>query len=117
MKFSFKNKVGGITLWTDSSSLENSISLPPASEEVSLDVSYKLEDCLLEIKRQDGVSVNAQFYEVPFPAKNLLFVLRVKDWDVLSEPKKVTDCLVIQPPTGGRAVNVFFSLAGTNGSC
>jgi hypothetical protein len=115
LKLSFKNKLGSFTMWADSEHLKDKLALPPSNEDVSFDLSYKFTDNLLEVKRQVGTKIERHFHKVPFPPKNYLFILKIKDWHILNDAVDKTDTLTLNLPNHSKSVSVFFSFLGTNG--
>ncbi len=115
LKLSFKNKLGSFTMWADSEHLKNKLALPASNEEVSFDLSYKFADNLLEVKRQIGIKIERHFHKIPFPPKNYLFILKIKDWHILNEAIDTKDSLTLNLPDHTDSVSVFFSFLGVNG--
>ncbi len=115
LKLSFKNKIGNFSMWADSEHLKNKLELPPSTEDVSFDLSYKFTDNLLEIKRQVGEKIERHFHKIPFPPKNYLFILKIKDWHILNDATHKVDTLSLNLPDHNSSLSVFFSFLGTNG--
>ena len=85
IKFSFKTKVGQLSVWQQKTNSEEKTLLEGTNEEaVSLDVSYKFEDSLLEIKNEiPGREPHRRFIKLPLPMETFLFSLRVRNWKTL----------------------------------
>ncbi|HET8581268.1 MAG TPA: hypothetical protein VFL98_02265 [Candidatus Paceibacterota bacterium] len=113
LKLSFKNKIAGFNKGTD---VPTTLPVPVQSPDpVSLDVSYKFPDSLLEVKKVAGGKTEREFYNVPLPVSNLLFMIRIKDWHLLDDDQPAPNPLVLAPPDGSKSVAVIFSFLGANG--
>jgi hypothetical protein len=113
LKFSFKNKTKNLIKWSDTPTL-----LPAElqqEEEVSVDLSFKFEDKLLEYKRQIGEKITREFYKVNFPTDNLLFIAKLRDIHLLDDAPTKGDKipLVIGDPT--KTAFIYFSFTSDNG--
>lgn len=111
LKLSFKNKIEGFNKGTDISTI-----LPvPAKLDglIGLDISYKFEDRLLEVKKVIGNKVQPEFYQVPLPISSELFTIRIKDWHSLATAQNPDRPLVLTPPSS-KSVAIVFSFLGDN---
>jgi hypothetical protein len=113
LKLSFKNKIAGFNKGTD---VPTTLPvLAQSSDPVSLDVSYKFQDSLLEVKKIVNGKTEREFYSVPLPISSLLFMIRIKDWHLLDDDQPAPSPLVLTPPDGSNSVAVIFSFLGANG--
>ncbi len=113
LKLSFKNKVMGFVKGTDvPTTLPVLIKL---NDPINLDVSYKFQDNLLEVKKIIAGKVQPEFYDVPVPISNCLFFIRIKDWRSLDDDQPSNSPLVLIPPAESNNVAIIFSFLGENG--
>ena len=113
LKLSFKNKIAGFNKGTD---VPTTLPVPAqSSDPVSLDVSYKFPDSLLEVKKIVKGKTEREFYKVSLPVSDLLFMIRIKDWHLLDDDQPEPNPLVLTSPNGSSSVAVIFSFLGQNG--
>lgn len=113
LKLSFKNKVADLTRGTD---VPTSLPVPiKRTDPTTLDISYKFEDNLLEVKETVNDKIERSFYKVPIPVTGVLFMIRIKDWQTLDDDKPKPSPLALTPPTNTSSVAVIFSFLGENG--
>jgi len=113
LKLSFKNKIAGFVKGTDT---PTALPVPvKLTDPVSLDISYKFQDSLLEVKKIVNNKTEREFYKVPLPIETCLFLIRIKDWHLLDDAVQSASPLVLTPPSAGRSVAVVFSFLGENG--
>lgn len=113
LKLSFKNKVADLTRGTD---VPTTLPVPiKRSDPTTLDISYKFEDSLLEVKEIVNGKTERAFYNVPLPISGILFMIRIKDWQALDDDQPKPSPLVITPPTNTNSVAIMFSFLGENG--
>jgi hypothetical protein len=113
LKLSFKNKIMGFVKGTD---IPTTLPVPlKLDEPISLDLSYKFPDSLLEVKKIVAKKVQPEFYDVTLPISNCLFFIRLKDWRSLDDAKPSKSPLVLMPPDQSDNVVIVFSFLGANG--
>lgn len=111
LKLSFKNKIDGFVKMTD---VPTTLPVPvKLTDPMSLDVSYKFQDSLLEVKKIIDGKTEREFYKIPLPISNYLFIIRIKDWHLLDDAEPSDSPLVLVPPSD--SVAITFSFAGANG--
>ena len=113
LKLSFKNKIAGFVKSTDVGT-----TMPVAlklDDPISLDVSYKFQDSLLEVKKIVNGKIEPEFYKIPLPISGYLFFIKIKDWRLLDDVPQSNNALVLTPPTGSISVVIIFSFADLNG--
>ncbi len=113
LKLSFKNKIADFVKGTDVST-----TLPVLAKldtPLSLDVSYKFPDSLLEVKKIVNKKTEREFYKVPLPISEILFMIRMKNWELLDDDKASANQLVLTPPDSTNSVAIIFSFLGSNG--
>jgi hypothetical protein len=116
LKISFKNKVGGAKMWSKDRFTDTETELANDFQDLSLDVSYKFQDGLLELKREvPGNKPERKFLLVPQPPTSYLFLVRINDLEILNIATLAEDHLVLEPPVTTKQVAVFFSFAGADG--
>jgi hypothetical protein len=112
LKLSFKNKIAGFNKGTD---IPTTLPVPVKIDEpIGLDVSYKFQDSLLEVKKVVSGKIQPEFYLVPLPVTNCLFIIRIKDWHLLDTAQNPESPLVLTPPNSN-GVAIVFSFLGANG--
>lgn len=114
LKLSFKNKIADFVKYTDIPTTK----LVPLKLDnpINLDISYKFEDNLLEIKKITDKKEKREFYKMPLPVSTCLFIVRMKDWSLLdSDDNKSNSPLILIPPSQNKSVVIIFSFFGTNG--
>lgn len=113
LKLSFKNKIAGFVKGTD---IPTTLPvLAKLTDPLTLDVSYKFEDSLLEVKKTVNGKTEREFYKIPLPVSNCLFFIRIKDWNSLDDAKTSSSPLVLTPPNQSGSVVIIFSFLGENG--
>lgn len=113
LKLSFKNKIAGFVKATD---IPTTLPVPLKLDgPISLDISYKFQDSLLEVKKVINGKIQREFYKIPLPISTCLFIIRIKDWNSLNDAQKTASPLVLTPPSGSNSVAVVFSFLGANG--
>lgn len=113
LKLSFKNKIADFVKGTD---MPTTLPVPvKLTDPVSLDVSYKFQDSLLEVKKIVNGKTEREFYRVSLPIQTCLFLIRIKDWHQLDDAPQSSSPLVLTPPSSGNSVAVVFSFLGENG--
>lgn len=113
LKLSFKNKIADFVKGTDVPT-----TLPVLSRltnPITLDISYKFVDNLLEVKKIVNSKTEREFYKVPLPIQTCLFLIRIKDWQQLDDAPQSSSPLVLTPPSTGNSVVVVFSFLSGNG--
>ncbi len=85
------------------------------TDPTTLDISYKFPDSLLEVKEIVNGKTERAFYDVPLPISGILFMIRIKDWQVLDDDQPKPNPLVLTPPTNTNSVVIMFSFLGENG--
>lgn len=113
LKLSFKNKIADFNKGTD---VPTTLPVPaPLTDPVSLDISYKFQDSLLEVKKIVNGKTEREFYKVRLPIETCLFLIRLKDWQTLDDAEPSVSPLVLTPPKPSGSVAVVFSFLGENG--
>lgn len=114
LKFSFKNKIADFIKYTD---IPTTKPVPlKLDTPINLDISYKFEDSLLEIKKIIDKKEEREFYKMPLPVSTSLFIIRIKDWSLLdTDDKKSHSPLVLTPPSKNNSVAIIFSFFDVNG--
>lgn len=114
LKLSFKNKIADFVKYTD---IPTTKPVPlKLDNPISLDISYKFEDNLLEIKKVVNKIVEREFHKMPIPVSTCLFIIRIKDWSLLDcDNKKTNSSLVLEPPSQNKSAAIVFSFFGING--
>lgn len=113
LKLSFKNKIAGFVKATDvPTALPVLLKL---DDPISLDISYKFQDSLLEIKKVINGRIQREFYKIPLPVSTCLFIIRIKDWNSLNDAQRTASPLVLTPPSGSNSIAIVFSFLGANG--
>lgn len=113
IKLSFMNKIGGFVKGTD---IPTTMPVPVKLDEpMRLDVSYKFQDSLLEVKKIIKGKVEPEFYKIPLPVKDCLFIIKIKDWKLLDTAQNAECPLILTPPEGSSSVAIIFSFLGENG--
>jgi len=118
LKFSLKNKLANFV-----KSAEVLVDVPikylttlKLTEHTSIEISYKFQDSLLELKRIVSGKLDREFHKIPLPVKSFLFILRIKDYHFYDKYSKNRDVLVLPPPrNGNKSVAVLFSFIGEQG--
>ena len=113
LKLSFKNKIADFNVGSDVPTI-----LPaPAklTDPITLDVSYKFQDSLLEVKKMVNGTPDPAFYKITLPVTTCLFLIRIKDWRLLDDATPSKSPLVLTPPSQSNSVAVIFSFLGANG--
>lgn len=115
LKLSFKNKIADFNVGSDVPT--TLLALPKETDPITLDVSYKFPDSLLEVKKMvDGKpDPDRAFYKITLPVTTCLFLIRIKDWHLLDDATPSTSPLVLTPPSASNSVVVVFSFLGANG--
>lgn len=113
IKLSFGNKIGGFVKMTD---VPSTMPVPlKLTDPMSLDISYKFADSLLEVKKIINGKIEREFYKIPLPISNYLFIVRIKDWKTLDDAELSDNPLVLTPPSATNpSVAVTFSFLGEN---
>lgn len=113
LKLSFKNKIADFNV---GSGVPTTLpALPKETEPITLDVSYKFNDSLLEVKKMVNGKPDRAFYKITLPVTTHLFLIRIKDWHLLDDAAPSTNPLVLTPPGTGISVAILFSFLGANG--
>jgi len=113
LKLSFKNKIADMTRGTD---VPTTLPVPAKrTDPTTLDISYKFQDSLLEVKEIVNGKTERAFYKVMLPMSGVLFMIRIKDWQALDDDQPKPSPLVLTPPTNTNSVVVIFSFLGENG--
>ncbi len=113
LKLSFKNKIADFVRGTD---LPTTLPVPARLDDpMSLDVSYKFQDSLLEVKKLINGKIEREFHKVALPVSNYLFIIRIRDWTQLDESIQPKSPLTLVPPSQHKSVAVVFSFLGENG--
>lgn len=113
LKLSFKNKIAGFVKGSD---VPSTMPVPlKLDSPIGIDISYKFEDSLLEVKKVVNGKVEPEFYKVPLPISDVLFFIRIKDWYSLDDAKPSDNPLALTPPAQSNNVAVIFSFLGPNG--
>ena len=113
LKLSFKNKIADLTKGTD---IPTTLPVPlKRTDLTTLDISYKFNDSLLEVKEIVNHKIHRSFYSVPLPISSALFMIRIKDWRTLDDDQPKPNPLVLTPPKNIASVVVIFSFLGENG--
>ncbi len=111
LKLSFKNKIDGFVKMTD---IPTTLPVPTKlTDPMSLDISYKFQDSLLEVKKLINGKIEREFYKIPLPISNYLFIIRIKDWHLLDDVEQSDNPLVLTPPSD--SVAITFSFTADNG--
>ncbi len=106
IKLSFKNKISGFVKGTD---IPTTLPVPVKLDEpMNLDISYKFQDSLLEVKKIIKGKVEPEFYKIPLPIKNCLFIIKIKDWKLLDTVQNADCPLVLIPPEDSASVAIIF---------
>lgn len=114
LKLSFKNKIADFVKYTDISSTKP---VPlKLDNPINLDISYKFNDNLLEIKKIVNKKIEREFYKMPIPVSTYLFIIKIKNWNLLDfDDKKSNNPLVLKSPGKNKSVAIIFSFVGVNG--
>ena len=112
IKLSFKNKITGFVKETN---IKTNLPVPAKLDRpISLDISYKFEDSLFEVKKIIDRKLEREFYKIPLPISTYLFIIRIKDWHNLDKAEPSTNPLILTPKQSS-SVAIVFSFLGTNG--
>jgi hypothetical protein len=113
LKFSIQHKMVG-DLWVQERKTGKEVSfLTDSSRAMSVDVSYKFADNLLEIKTEaPGERPRPLMTEVPTPPQNYLFLIQVRDWGHLPVETPSADAIVLETPWPCKELVIFVSFAG-----
>jgi hypothetical protein len=112
LKLSFKNKISDFVKGTDVPTMKP---VPlKLSNPIQLDISYKFQDNLLEVKKIINGKAEREFYKIPIPVKTSLFVLKIKDWHLLDDAESPKQPLVLVPPDRSNSIAIVFSFLGVN---
>lgn len=115
LKFSFKNAIADFV--TYSKTPTSLPTLPKATESSHLEISYKFQSSHLATKRLVGKKTEKGFYKIELPFKNCLFVVRIKDWQLLDDDANSPNPLVLPVPTNpNQNIAVIFSFLDGNGN-
>jgi hypothetical protein len=113
LKLSFQNKIADFVMGTD---VPTTLPAPAKlSDPITLDVSYKFDDSLLEVKKMINGKPDRAFYKIPLPISDMLFMIRIKDWHLLDDDQGSKSSLVLTPPSQDGKVAIIFSFLGENG--
>jgi hypothetical protein len=113
LKLSFKNKIEGFIKGTN---ISTTLPVPARLDQpISLDVSYKFPDNLLEVKKIVNGKIKPEFYKAPMPIESCLFIIKLKDWQQLDTATQPENPLVLTPPSQSGRIAIVFSFLGTNG--
>ena len=116
LKLSFKNKVSPSKTLFEDIKTGAKTELASSSDETSVDISYKFKDSILELKEEvPGKKKEGKFLKVPIPIGNYLFLIRLKDWHHLNKVKADASSILLETPSSGNKIAVFFSFAGVEG--
>ena len=113
LKLSFKNKIANFAKWSDVPTTQPT--LLELKNPISLDISYKFIDSLLEIKKIVDGKIIPEFYKIPIPISTPLFIIKIKKWHLLDDSKNSKNPLVISYNSQCENVAVVFSFIGANG--
>ena len=104
-------------LWVQERKTGREVSfLADSSQAMSVDVSYKFTDNLLEVKTEvPGERPRPLMTEVPTPPQNYLFLIRVRDWGHLPVETPNADAIVLAAPWSCKELVIFVSFAGIEG--
>lgn len=113
LKLSFKNKIADFSKGTDVPTTK----LVPLklNHPIQLDISYKFQNSLLEVKKIINEKTEREFYKISLPVKTALFVLRIKDWRLLDDAKSSKYPLILTPPNRGNSIAIVFSFLSASG--
>lgn len=113
LKLSFKNKIADFVVGTD---MPTTMPAPvKLTGPITLDVSYKFQDALLEVKKMVNGKPDRAFYKTTQPIANLLFMIRIKDWHLLNNDQPSANPLVLTPSSQDSKVAIIFSFLADNG--
>ena len=113
LKLSFKNKIADFIKGTD---ISTSLPVPAKlTSPISLDVSYKFQDSLFEVKKIINGKVEREFYKIPLPISTCLFIIKIKDWHLLDDAEPSNIPLILKAPESTKSVAIVFSFLGANG--
>jgi hypothetical protein len=113
LKLSFKNKIADFVVGSD---VPTTLPAPAMlTSPITLDVSYKFADSLLEVKKMVNGKPDRAFYKITLPVTTCLFLIRIKDWHALDDATPSKSPLVLTPPSSGNSVAIVFSFLGANG--
>jgi len=116
LKFTCKLKIGKAVLWRQKNGEEKVVLKNPRNKAVSLDISYKYTDSLLEIKSEEkGNLPEPVFIPVKLPPDCYLFSLRVKNLDALSIVSLKKDDIILNSPDNSSEVVLFVSFTNESG--
>lgn len=86
-----------------------------SKDSITLDISYKFNDSLLEIKKIINKKVEPEFYPIPIPFSTALFILKIKDWHILDAIESPKQPLGLIYPNQCNSVAIIFSFLGIDG--
>ena len=113
LKLSFKNKIADFVKGTDVPTMKP---VPvKLNNLIQLDISYKFQDSLLEVKKIINGKPEREFYKIPVPISTSLFILQIKDWHLLDNTEPSILPLVLTPPNQCNSVAIVFSFLGADG--
>ncbi len=116
-KFSLKPKLGAAEVsFEDKNTGERTKLTVAPPPEMSVDVSYKFDDRLLELKRQEpGKSPERHFIKTPEVPIAYLFSVRIKNCELLPVIPVEPGMFELKPPISAEKVAVIFSFVGEEG--
>lgn len=113
LKLSFKNKIADFVVGTD---VPTTLPAPlMLIDPITLDVSYKFGESLLEVKKMVKGRPDRAFYKITLPVTTCLFLVRIKDRHLLDDAAPSKSPLVLTPPSTGDSVAIVFSFLDANG--
>lgn len=116
LKITCKVPIGSATLWRKNAGSDEREMLEEEPPQLTLDISYKYADSLLEIKREYGAEKPKRtFSNFPLPPKGYLFQLKIKNWHKLPIADPQEGDILLEAPAEGEQLAIFFSLPGEDG--
>jgi hypothetical protein len=112
IKLSFNNKIAGLFKWSNVPTLKPA--LLKSDQPTRLEVSYKFPDNLFALKMLTNGKWNREFHKMPLPHTSCLFIVRIKDPNLLTESTDDGRALVLDPLEGS-AVSIIFAFPGSDG--
>jgi len=121
-KCSFKNKVSPLRTWKkhfgelETLDFKNPHTTKSVKDGQSLEVSFKFQDCKLEIKREvKGGSIERSFYKVIVPTERNLFTVIINNQEGLNQVSPTENDMVVLDKNLKDQIALVFSFVSAKG--